>query len=451
MTVPRPPWHHRFEYFLYRCVEGALARLDMTTCCSLGRGLGALTYRLSGRYRRLVTRNLRIATALQPLPESELKALVQETFRRGGANLLASLKTQILPVDELAQCISPEALQQLAAHRAAGVGTMVAMAHMGNWEALTRLGSKVLEPGTYGGVYRPLDNALMDQLTEQRRTSTGARLFSRKDGYYAPATFLREGGALAVLGDQRAGAHGVAMPFLGKLTTCPPLLELMARRGRARIAILEMRTTALGHWQLDLRPLPPQSTTPAIMAALETTMRSSIADVFWFHDRWRANSEYPLSLFTKLDPATAATATVPLRLLLTTPPEANETSVQHFLRRLLEMRPDLRIERLQTASARSEDPRVLLHPWDPETPETFADSFLATIDRTHPAPLDAFLLFGSELALARAARRNDHKAILGFQVQGKPWSRSLTPPSDLAGWTSLAESLHYIPRRHQKP
>ncbi|WP_353568924.1 lysophospholipid acyltransferase family protein [Haloferula sargassicola] len=449
MTDSRASLRHRLEHFLYLTVEAGLDRIDMATCVALGRGLGRLAHALSGRYRRLVERNLRIATAHDPLPPEALEALVKETFLRGGANFLASLKTQVMPVDLLARQIDPEALKILDRNRREGFGTVVAMAHMGNWEALTRLGALVLEPGSYGGVYRPLDNPLMDWLTRERRTSTGARLFSRKDGYYAPSTFLREGGALAVLGDQRAGARGTAMPFLGKITTCPPLLELMAKRGRARIVTLEMRTTTYGKWLLALHPLPEKSSTPEIMAALEKILRSSLPDVFWFHDRWRANAQHPLSLFTRLDPETAARATVPLRLVLSTPADASEGGVQALLARMFEIRPDLRVERLITPSARSDDPRVMLHEWDADAPETLADALVRRIDLSHPAPLDGFLLFGGERPLAMAARRMGHKAILGFSVKGRPWSRSFEPPTDPAGWAALADAMNFLPGRHQ--
>lgn len=449
MIAERPAFRHRLEHFLYRSVEAALARIDMESCVALGHGLGLVAHVASRKYRRLVERNLRIATASHPSTETELAALVKETFRRGGANFLASLKTQILPLDELAELVDPEALRVLDRNRREGHGTVIAMAHMGNWEALTRLGAKVLEPGSFGGVYRPLDNPLMDALTQERRTSTGARLFSRKDGYYAPSTFLRDGGALAVLGDQRAGARGTPMTFMGKITTCPPLLELMAKRGRARIVTLDMHTTGHGRWLLALHPLDPKSSTAEIMAALESVMLGSLPDVFWFHDRWRTDRRFPLSLFTRLDPEVAARASVPLRLVLSTPPDAPEDGVQAFLRRAWEIRPDLRVERLATPAARVDDPRVILHEWDPEIPETFADSVLEKIDRSHPAPLDGFLLFGSEPALARAARRMDHRAILGFGVKGRPWSRSLERPESLEAWSALADSLNFIPDKRR--
>ena len=421
----------------------------METCVSIGRGLGTFLHAISGKYRRLVARNLRIATAPAPPSPADLENLVRETFRRGGANFLASLKTQIMPVADLAKQIDPEGLRLLGRNRLEGRGTVVAMAHMGNWEALTRLGALVLETGTYGGVYRPLDNPLMDELTRSRRTSTGAMLFSRKDGYYSPSSFLREGGALAVLGDQRAGARGTAMPFLGKNTTCPPLLEMMAKRGRARIVTLEMRTTGPGQWLLALHPLREKADTAEIMAALESILRSSLPDVFWFHDRWTTNAQYPLSLFTKLDPEMAATATVPLRLVLTTPPQTPEDSVQAFLSRMFEIRPDLRIERLTCPGARSTNPAVILHDWDSEAPEMFAEALIKQVDADFPTPIDGFLLFGAEVSLAKAARRMGHKVILGFDVKGKPWSRSLPLPGSLDEWARLPDDMNFMPKRHQ--
>lgn len=449
MTEPRPKATHRIEFLLYRAAEAILGSITMEDCVHFGRLVGGALYAFSGRYRRLVRRNLRIATAGSGLSEKELDRLVRETFRRGGANFLASFKTQTMPVDELTHHIRPDAFAILRANTDAGRGTVVAMAHMGNWEALTRLGSALLESGSYGGIYRPLNNPLIDELTHDRRTSTGACLFSRKDGFHAPSAFLKSGGALAVLGDQRAGGRGTAMPFLGKMTTCPPLLELLARRGKAAVVALQMRSHAPDRWELDLRPLEGDGSTATIIAGIETAIRASLADVFWFHDRWRTDSSRPLSFFTRLDPAIAATATVPLRLVMTTPDDAPESDIARFIDRLLTLRPDLRIERIVTSPLTASDPRVAHHEWDPTTPPEHADSLLERIDASHPAPIDGFLLFGSEIHFARAARRGAHRVILGLDVSGKPWSRSFPRPADTEGWIAIADAMALVPARHR--
>lgn len=447
----RPSFVHRLEHLAFRGIERLLSGARLTACVRLGRLAGRLFHALSPRYRRLVRRNLRIATANDPPPASELDALVLETFRRAGANFLGALRSPSLSREELEAIAINDGIGQLGERGPGKTGLVVAMPHMGNWEALPRLGrSYVGDAGVYGGIYRPLDNPLMDELTRQRRVADGARLFSRKDGFHPPAAMLRDGGVLGILSDQRAGGRGDPMPFFGKMTTCSPLPALLARRGRAEIATLTIASEPGGRWRIKARPLDGEPDTPAIMSALEMGMRESLPDVFWFHDRWRTDPARPLSFFTRIDPEVAARATVPLRLLVTLPAGLDPATTTAFFAKLFEARPDLRLDFLGSRTLEDHDPRVALHSWDPSQPDEHADATVRRIDESHAVPLDGALLFGSEAALAHAAKRLGLRAILGLEVSGKPWTRSFARPPDRRGWIEIAEALALVPKRHRR-
>lgn len=452
--APAPTLAHRLEYHAFRAVERLLGRVRMSDCVAFGRAMGLLFHALSPRYRRLVRRNLRIATADTPPPPGRLDALVRETFRRAGANFVAALRTPSLDPDELHQIGIDDGMSLLGGRGPGRPGLVVAMPHMGNWEALTRLGKGYVGEGAdYGGVYRPLDNPLMDALTRERRSADGARLFSRKDGFHPPARMLREGGVLGVLADQRAGGRGTALPFFGKLTSCSPLPELLARRGRAEIGIVAIVSETRGRWRMIARPEPTcdagKHSTASVMQGIESAMRRSLPDVLWFHDRWRTDNKRPLSLFTGIDPSMAAAATVPLRLLLTLPAAAEPGgAIRGFIDRLFEKRPDLRIDLLGPCPI--EDIRLHAHYWDPDQPPEHADAVLRRIDATHAAPLDGALLLGSESALAHASKRLGLRPVIGLGVSGKPWTRSFTPPASAEDWIEIAEELAWVPPRNRR-
>lgn len=444
----RPPsLLHRLEFALYRSVEFVLSTMSIEDCIRLGRGLGAVIHACSSRYRRLVRHNLRIATASNPLDPRELDQLVAETFRRGAANFLGTLRTEFSPTEELLERIETEGLEMLESQTNQGKGILIAMPHMGNWEALTRLGSSYSPNRHYGGVYRPLQNPLMDALTRERRASGGAMLFSRKDGFHPPASLLRDGGALVVLADQRAGGSGEVIPFFGKLTSCSPLPNLLSRRSKANIASLSIDTIGDGRWRLRMLPVNDGSDTQSIMAQLEAAMRLSLPDVFWFHDRWRTDKARPLSFFTKIRPGMAEAATVPLRLLLSTPPTASESNIRSLISSMLQLRPDLRIERLSTAPLEPNDPRVIVHEWDPSIPPEQIYGHLDRIDLSHPAPLDGSLFFDSNKALAQAAAAIGLRAVIGLNVSGKPWTHSYPQPNSEEDWGALAGKLAWVPKR----
>jgi KDO2-lipid IV(A) lauroyltransferase len=437
------PLHH-VEYAVFRLIEGSVALLPMDSCAELGRLLGRLIQFISPRYRHLIRRNLRIATAENPLPSAELDKLVDETFRRAGANFISSLKSATMPPEELAENIETTHCDLLSREEA-GNGIVVTIPHMGNWEIMTKLSGLHAGVSNFGAVYRPLDNPLMDQLTNDRRTADGCQLFSRRDGFHAPIALLRSPGPMGVLADQRAGAQGVVLPFFGKLTSCSPLPDLMARRAKADVCTLSISTLELGRWHAEMRLLGKSPGIPGIMSALEKAMRVSLADVFWFHDRWRTDRIRPLSFYKKFDPEITQQATVPMRVILTLHDDSQQDA-DVIIKALFAQRPDLRIDWLTSLPGNHPDPRVVKHEWDHSAPDEHAEGALERIDASHPAPLDAALLFGGTLVIAKAAKRAGLRSIIGCDVHGKPWTRSFAYPTDPDAWNEIAADLAEVPK-----
>lgn len=438
----QPTLAHRLEYAAYRSAEGLLSLVSLENTARAGEGLGLLAWLLFPKWRKLVTRNLRIATAAEAPGPAEIRRRVRDTFRRAGGNLLGSQRATMMTPQELHGHIDKEGMDHLLKPLREGRGVVIVWSHMGNWEVLAQL-VPTLGPGVRGGpIFRRLENPLLDALTVQRRTRQGAILFDKHDGFNGPAAVLRDGGVVTVMTDQRAGGHGELCPFFGRLSSCTPLPALLARRTGAAMVTLSVSTVGTGRWRLRVRPVPDKVRTPEVVQHLETAMRDQLTDVFWFHDRWRVDKARPLSFFTKQPPAEAArAATVPTRMVATLPagkPAAVETLVA-----LLELRPDLRIDVLDAGDLPTlpDDPRISRIPWDRNAPSEHADGVLARCDDSHPAPLDFVLLLGGERSLARAAHRAGLRAIIGVEVSGKPWTRSFPAPADPAGWRWLAEEL----------
>ncbi|MCH7225364.1 lysophospholipid acyltransferase family protein [Haloferula sp. A504] len=447
---PQTTIFHRLEFLLFRGMERVLGGISLADTCRLGRAAGRMLHALTPRHRRIVRRNLRIATVAEAPSPEQLRELVLEVYRRAGANFLAALKTPTLDLDAVHEATLAEGTEHLGGRGPGHRGVILTMAHMGNWEATTRLCKAYVGEADYGGVYRPLGNPLLDQLTQSRRSMDGAKMFSRKDGFHAPAALLRDGGMLGVLADHKAGARGVAIPFFGKLTTCSPLPTLLAKRGRADVTVLSMATESPGRWRLGVRPMEGKPEVGRIMSALEASMRTSLTDVFWFHDRWRVNSLRPLSLFTRIDPEQAAAATVPLRMVLSLPHDLEAALRIQITDRLLASRPDLRLDLLGDDPALAGNDRIAIHRWDPDQPPEHADATLRRIDESHPAPLDGVILFGGEKKIARAAKRAGIRAIVGVGVAGKPWSSRHATPTDPSGWLAIVDELAWVPPRFRK-
>jgi KDO2-lipid IV(A) lauroyltransferase len=284
----------RLEAMGYAMFETALGGLPLSWVARVGRGLGALAHVfLSGR-RRTVMRNLRIAFAGEKTSQ-ELSALTSEVFRRSGANLLSSLRTVKLKDAQLTTVVDlcDEAIFHEAVAR--GRGVVMVLAHMGNWEALAQWFPRLLPPGVAGAtVYRPLNNPIMNRRVATTRRRRGVSLFSKDDNPLGMASFLRRGGVLGVLSDQRAGSIGELVPFFGRLTSCTPIPAILARRTGAAVVGISLRTVATGRWELRFHALTEASpSTVNVMGLVERMMRVSPADVFWLQERWKISSSKP--------------------------------------------------------------------------------------------------------------------------------------------------------------
>ena len=297
MSRPSPSFARRIkwrlEYGAYVTVEKLIGLLTPREACLVGAELGSLIGMFSAPHRRIVERNLRIAFAGEKTP-AELALLAEEVFRRAGANLIASLCTASLEPEALNRVVELENGEILTEALASGKGVIGVMAHMGNWEALAQKFPQVMPPGVKAGdIYRPLSNPLLDARLIDTRQRTGLKLFPKSVNPLALSAFLRAGGGLGIISDQRTIGHGELAPFFGRLTACTPLPAVLARRTGARVFGLSVTTVKPGKWRIRFHPLVGEPTTENCMKLLETVIRQSPADVFWLQDRWKVSKNNP--------------------------------------------------------------------------------------------------------------------------------------------------------------
>ncbi len=284
----------RLETAAYAAMEAGLGLLPLSWVAEAGRLAGGVAALILAKRRLVVARNLRIAFADERTPE-ELRALTREVFKRSGANLLCSLRTAEMGERSLARAllVRDEIVFREAVAR--GKGVVMVLAHMGNWEALAQWFPKLLPSGVQGAtVYRPLNNPIMNARVVAARARRGISLFSKDDNPLGMAGFLRRGGVLGVLADQRAGTIGELVPFFGRLTSCTPIPAILARRTGAAVVGVSLRTVGAGRWEMGFHAMEPgEPTTAGVMRLLERMMRVSPADVFWLQDRWKIRRSEP--------------------------------------------------------------------------------------------------------------------------------------------------------------
>lgn len=345
---------HRLTYLLYRLVETLVRPLPVTLVWRLGWLLGAVLWLFAGKYRKLAARNLTIAFGREKTPR-EIRGLARRHFRLLAANLLTSLKTPWMPPEKVRALVTMEGMEHVRAAVAGGRGFVYALCHMGNWEILTLPG--VITPGLKeGAMYQALQNPFLNEHVRRVRERRGCRLFDRKDGFHAPARWLREGGAIGILADQHAGDGGVWTPFFGRLASTTTLLALLSRRAGVPVLTLSVETVGPARWRLRAGPPLPgaaeglsvEQSTAAMNQALEEVVRRSPADWFWVHDRWKTpNPGFLLARYRRgiaLPPGLKPEALQPFHVIIRSPNWLGDACMAiPMVRAIRRGRPDARV------------------------------------------------------------------------------------------------------------
>jgi hypothetical protein len=177
-------------------------------------------------------------------------------------------------------------------------GIVLVSPHMGNWELLAQVLFLTPNKITVGTHYRPLNNSLINAVVERRRKRRGLKLFAKQASTHKLTGFVREGGALAILVDQRVGSRGAPSVFFGRPATSSPLPHLIAKRGKGQLIGMHSRTVGTCRWEVHFNHIETMSA-QACAENIEQAWRSSPEDVFWLEDRWRIQGREPLKFLEK--------------------------------------------------------------------------------------------------------------------------------------------------------
>lgn len=383
-------WKWRLEWLVQTGLEITVGLLPGPFVFRLGEALGGLAWHFMAGRRRIVFRNLRIALHDEfDLPT--LEKMTRESFRRTGANLISAAHTARLSKEKVDAMIRVENPELIEGPLEGGKGLVLMPPHMGNWEILTRM-NRLFPPGhASGAFYRPLNNPILDEQLLAQREADGTRLFSKRDSFHLVTGFIRDGGIVGILADQRVGMQGELVRFFGRLTRASPLPSLMARRSKCGVFAMSLITVAPGKWKVRYHPVNGPVNTANCMDALERAMKASPLDVFWFQERWklyiraRIKSTVTIKEWLGTDSHGAGK---PHRALLWLPGAPSAWEIPEDW-----THPDVCYETIP-ATAVPED-----------ADRDFLQKFIAEIDRAHPLPLDFIITSQASKALVKAASR----------------------------------------------
>ena len=400
--IKRLKW--RMEWLVQVSAEFLIARLPAAAAFRAGEAMGVVLWQVMPQRRRIVLKNLRIAMAGE-LSLAGIHSLARQSFIRSIANLVSAVHTAHLPVRVLESRVTVENPELLEAAVREGQGCLLLPPHMGNWEILSRITHHFPQGHPLGALYRPLNNPYLDARLTGKRRSEGTRMFSKRDSLLEITRFLKEGGIIGVLADQRAGMQGVPANFFGRLTRSSPLPYLLIRRCKIPAFAISVRTLRPGHWSLRYHPVGEPQDTQACMDAIERAMRESIIDVFWFQERWkiylsRRRQRTPRGWFGEDD---ARSRSKPHRALVWLVGVANPVPLPHPW-----THPDLHYEIALSESQPLPtwaDASTVVHRVIDDANRPEIEAALRRIDDTADLPLDFVLGMGSAGKLRPACKR----------------------------------------------
>jgi lauroyl/myristoyl acyltransferase len=162
----------RIEYAIAVALLSLLGNLPLSVSYRMGYAVGRLLDLLLPKLRRVAARNL--SAAFPQMTQAEQRGITDGVFRTVGRMLVALARFPSIKRNNVGDWISYQGLEHYQAAKQKGRGVLIATAHLGNWELSAFAHAIMTEPMNV--MVRPLDNPLVDQLVEVRRTMSGNRL-----------------------------------------------------------------------------------------------------------------------------------------------------------------------------------------------------------------------------------------------------------------------------------
>ena len=283
-------------YLVLRLAVCLIQALPDKASRTLGRCLGWVGYRLTGRYRRVVRENLE--HAFPKRDDAARKRLARSCFQH-----FASLLIEVARIPRKLHASNWQTYGDLTATGPlfaaldSGRPVLLVTGHLGNWElalyGLGLLGYRV------HAVARDLDNPYVHRYMRRFRERTGQVLLSKTGDLDRIMTVLETGGTVATLADQDAGPRGLFVEFFGRpASTLKPLAPL-AMKFQALVVVCgvvkiaePMRYAVLVEDVIDPaeyvgRTDAARAITQRYTSALERLIRRAPEQYFWLHRRWK--------------------------------------------------------------------------------------------------------------------------------------------------------------------
>lgn len=300
MTLKKSWLQVRAEYLLAATLIRILRVLPLSAANTLARAIARVLDLAVPKLRRVAETNLLFA--LPQMDPGQRRETINGVFRTIARMLVALARMPSINRGNVADWIGYEGLENYLEAKREGKGLLIATAHLGNWELSAYTHAIMTE--AMNVMVRPLDNPLVDQLVETRRTASGNHLIYKRDAARSVITALRRNEAVGILIDQNtSAAEGVFIDFFGKKASAGSAFVKFAQHAKAPVVPgFALWDEKKQRYVLRFYPRVEMSgdveaDTQRIHSIFEQIIRAHPDQWMWIHRRWKTRPNGEAALY----------------------------------------------------------------------------------------------------------------------------------------------------------
>lgn len=241
-----------------------IGRLSLKHACDLGKFLGVLFYYASKKRKEIVEENIRILKAWgakrnlkNPLLDKKNTVIAKEIYKSNMGNFLYSIALMNKPMTVIGEHLEIENIEVLEKAYKQNKGVILLFYHLGPWELfpiLTEFMPFLKEKAELAIMYRPLNNYYFNKWYTKKRSSFGAKLLCRDDGFIKVIRHVKKGAILCLANDIRMREGEKIELFDGEAltSTIPSLLHKLAKSPLLAFTLVKSGDL---HWRCDFKEI----------------------------------------------------------------------------------------------------------------------------------------------------------------------------------------------------
>ncbi|MCF7808616.1 MAG: lysophospholipid acyltransferase family protein [Candidatus Marinimicrobia bacterium] len=287
-------FRYTLEFLVLMVFNVVLFVLPWFITWRLGRGFGWSAYYLLKKRRGTIEQNVK--RAFPDKDQDAQEALIKGCYMHWGESFISTLKLWMISGRKARSLVDAPGLDAyvLQAQKVKDP-ILYFTGHFGSWEMAGRYVAGIGVGGA--SIYRIQRNPMVNWFLTWIREYHNLKLISSWSGMRAFEEGMVKYSCLAVVGDQYKRSGGVTVDYFGQPSSTPKGAAVLTYRVKPRLVVLICRQNR-GRYRIDIEEIQyalPESMsqdwikeiTQELTTKLETEVRKTPEQYFWFHRRWR--------------------------------------------------------------------------------------------------------------------------------------------------------------------